>query len=82
MSTRNVAVLAGGLSHEREVSLRSGRRLAAALRDAGLSVVEWDADASLIHRLRTDSALPSTPGSSRVTASRTTMTATSPPKST
>jgi D-alanine-D-alanine ligase len=52
--TRNVAVLAGGLSHEREVSLRSGRRLASALRGAGLSVVEWDADASLIHRLRTD----------------------------
>jgi len=54
VSTRSVAVLAGGLSHEREVSLRSGRRLAAALRGAGLSVVEWDADASLIHRLRTD----------------------------
>ena len=54
MSTRSVAVLAGGLSHEREVSLRSGRRLAAALRDAGLSVVEWDADSSLIQRLRTD----------------------------
>ena len=54
MITRSVAVLAGGLSHEREVSLRSGRRLAAALRGAGLSVVEWDADASLIHRLRTD----------------------------
>ena len=30
-----MAVLAGGLSHEREVSLRSGRRLAAALRGVG-----------------------------------------------
>ena len=51
---RTVAVLAGGLSHEREVSLRSGRRLAAALREAGLAVREWDMDASLVERLRTD----------------------------
>lgn len=49
-----MAVLAGGLSHEREVSLRSGRRLARALRATGLSVVEWDADAMLLARLRTD----------------------------
>lgn len=49
-----VAVLAGGLSHEREVSLRSGRRLATALRSVGLAVVEWDADSSLLARLRTD----------------------------
>jgi D-alanine-D-alanine ligase len=49
-----VAVLAGGLSHEREVSLRSGRRLATALRSVGLAVVEWDADSHLLDRLRTD----------------------------
>lgn len=49
-----MAVLAGGLSHEREVSLRSGRRLAAALRGAGWVVREWDADAALIERLRTE----------------------------
>jgi D-alanine-D-alanine ligase len=54
VSERTVAVLAGGLSHEREVSLRSGRRLAAALRDVGVSVREWDMDAALIERLRTD----------------------------
>ena len=54
MNERIVAVLAGGLSHEREVSLRSGRRLAAALRGAGVSVQEWDADAALIERLRTE----------------------------
>lgn len=54
VTDRTVAVLAGGLSHEREVSLRSGRRLAAALREAGASVREWDADAALIERLRTD----------------------------
>jgi D-alanine-D-alanine ligase len=51
---RTVAVLAGGLSHEREVSLRSGRRLAGALRDVGISVREWDMDAGLVERLRTD----------------------------
>jgi D-alanine-D-alanine ligase len=47
-----VAVLAGGLSHEREVSLRSGRRLAQALRGVGMDVVEWDVDANLVARLR------------------------------
>jgi D-alanine-D-alanine ligase len=51
VSDRSVVVLAGGLSHERDVSLRSGRRLSSALRDAGLHVEEWDADATLISRL-------------------------------
>jgi D-alanine-D-alanine ligase len=51
---RTVAVLAGGLSHEREVSLRSGRRLATALRAAGADVREWDVDGSLVTRLRSD----------------------------
>lgn len=51
MTERTVAVLAGGLSHERDVSIRSGRRLAASLRDTGLIVEEWDADAALIDRL-------------------------------
>jgi len=46
-------VLAGGLSAEREVSLRSGRRLANDLRDVGAVVSEWDADATLLERLRT-----------------------------
>jgi len=52
MIERTVAVLSGGLSHERDVSIRSGRRLAAALRDAGLYVEEWDADGALVSRLR------------------------------
>lgn len=52
MAERNVAVLAGGLSHERDVSLRSGRRLSAALRTEGLHVEEWDTDAELMTRLR------------------------------
>ncbi len=51
MTERTVVVLAGGLSHERDVSLRSGRRLSAALRDVGLAVEEWDADATLVGRL-------------------------------
>ncbi|WP_073457990.1 D-alanine--D-alanine ligase family protein [Pseudonocardia thermophila] len=54
MIDRTVAVLAGGLSHEREVSMRSGRRLAQALRSVGIDVVEWDVDASLVARLRTE----------------------------
>ncbi|SFP85753.1 D-alanine-D-alanine ligase [Amycolatopsis arida] len=52
MTERTVAVLAGGLSHERDVSLRSGRRLSAALRGVGLTVEEWDTDAELLGRLR------------------------------
>src|ERR671920_880238 len=49
-----VLVLAGGLSHERDVSLRSGRRVAEALRGSGLEVVERDVDASLLELLRTE----------------------------
>ncbi len=52
MSDLAVAVLSGGLSHERDVSLRSGRRLSAALRSVGVAVEEWDADATLLERLR------------------------------
>jgi len=51
LSDRWVAVLSGGLSHEREVSLRSGRRLSSALRTAGMTVAEWDADAQLLTRI-------------------------------
>ncbi|HEY0774345.1 MAG TPA: D-alanine--D-alanine ligase [Nocardioidaceae bacterium] len=49
-----VVVLAGGLSHERDVSLRSGRRVAEALRDAGVEVDERDVDATLLPSLRSD----------------------------
>jgi D-alanine-D-alanine ligase len=52
VSDRCVAVLSGGLSHERDVSLRSGRRLSAALRSVGVTVEEWDADSALLARLR------------------------------
>lgn len=47
-----IVVLAGGLSHERDVSIRSGRRVAEALRDAGNEVEERDVDASLLPALR------------------------------
>jgi len=47
-----VLVLAGGLSHERDVSLRSGRRVAESLRDAGCAVELRDVDAGLLPRLR------------------------------
>ncbi|HKF87852.1 MAG TPA: D-alanine--D-alanine ligase [Propionibacteriaceae bacterium] len=46
-----VVVLAGGLSHERDVSLRSGRRVSQALRSRGVEVVESDVDSSLLPRL-------------------------------
>lgn len=51
MTKPTVAVLAGGLSHEREVSLRSGRRVAQALRDQGHEVIESDVDGKLIEKL-------------------------------
>ncbi|MGV8907815.1 MAG: D-alanine--D-alanine ligase family protein [Propionicimonas sp.] len=47
-----IVVLAGGLSHEREVSLRSGRRVAQALRDQGREVIESDLTPGLIELLR------------------------------
>ena len=49
-----VVVLAGGLSHERDVSLRSGRRVAEALRAAGAEVEERDVDAGLLPSLRVE----------------------------
>ncbi len=55
MSSRTdprVAVLMGGFSAEREVSLVSGRECAAALRGEGFDVVEIDAGADLCERLR------------------------------
>ncbi len=46
-----VVVLAGGLSHERDVSLRSGRRVAQALRDLGRKVIEADVTPAMVERL-------------------------------
>ena len=48
-----VVVLAGGLSPERDVSLRSGRRITKALRAAtDFEVIESDVDATLLAKLR------------------------------
>jgi D-alanine-D-alanine ligase len=51
MTQASVTVLAGGISHEREVSLRSGRRVADALTSTGLAVSMIDPDASLLSHL-------------------------------
>ena len=53
-SEAQVMVLAGGLSYERDVSLRSGRRVLDALRGAGLSAELRDADVSLLPTLQED----------------------------
>jgi D-alanine-D-alanine ligase len=53
-SETHILVLAGGLSYERDVSLRSGRRVLDALRAAGLSAELRDADVSLLPTLRED----------------------------
>jgi D-alanine-D-alanine ligase len=45
---RSVVVLAGGISHERDVSLRSGRQVADRLQEHGLVVTLKDPDASLL----------------------------------
>ncbi|MGV9773933.1 D-alanine--D-alanine ligase family protein [Streptosporangium sp. NPDC003464] len=49
-----VLVLAGGLSYEREVSLRSGRRVSEVLRNAGIVVETRDTDASLVPSILAD----------------------------
>lgn len=48
----DIVVLAGGISHERDISLRSGRRVSDALASAGHRVTLIDPDSSLFSRLR------------------------------
>jgi D-alanine-D-alanine ligase len=50
----SVAVVAGGLSFEREVSLRSGRCVGDALRSEGYTVTHLDADETLVKALRAE----------------------------
>lgn len=52
MTTRTIVVLAGGISHERDVSLRSGRRVADGLLERGHTVILRDPDASLLAYLQ------------------------------
>ncbi len=44
----SVVILAGGLSHERDVSIRSGRRVWESLLDAGVEATVRDVDANLL----------------------------------
>lgn len=47
LAVHKVVVLAGGISHERDVSLRSGRLIADSLASQGVEVILRDPDASL-----------------------------------
>ena len=51
MSDLRVLVLAGGISHERDVSLKSGRRIADALTDAGVATEIREPDGELVGHL-------------------------------
>ncbi len=48
----DVLILAGGLSHERDVSIRSGRRVAESLNEVGVKTNVRDVDSGLIPFLR------------------------------
>ena len=50
----HVLILAGGLSYEREVSLRSGRRVLDALRAVGVEATVRDADTTLLPSFATE----------------------------
>ncbi|MEV0971579.1 D-alanine--D-alanine ligase family protein [Microtetraspora glauca] len=50
----HVLVLAGGLSYEREVSIRSGRRVSEVLRAAGVVVETRDTDSTLVPAVLAD----------------------------
>jgi D-alanine-D-alanine ligase len=53
MTPSRIAVVAGGLSFEREVSLRSGARVREALEQVGCDVTQLEADENLVKALRT-----------------------------
>ncbi len=53
-SAQRVMVLAGGISHERDISLKSGRRVADGLAAHGLNVELRDTDATLLPALLAD----------------------------
>ncbi|CAN5872562.1 D-alanine--D-alanine ligase [soil metagenome] len=53
-AVRRFVVLAGGLSHERDVSLQSGRRVSEALRHHGVDVQVLDVGVDLLDALRDD----------------------------
>ncbi len=49
-----IQVLAGGISHERDISLKSGRRVADALTDFGATVIIREPDADLLSNIKND----------------------------
>jgi D-alanine-D-alanine ligase len=56
-----IAVIAGGLSHERDVSLASGRNIVRELRAAGVEVTSYDFDRNLLHHLERDKVAAAIP---------------------
>ncbi|MBN2804549.1 MAG: D-alanine--D-alanine ligase, partial [Deltaproteobacteria bacterium] len=54
MKNKKIGVLMGGLSNEREVSLKSGNAVLQGLRDAGFDAVPIDADKDLDIKLRAE----------------------------
>jgi D-alanine-D-alanine ligase len=56
-----VAVIAGGLSHERDVSLASGRNLVRELSALGVEAHSYDFDRNLLHSLERDKVVAALP---------------------
>ena len=56
-----VAVIAGGLSHERDVSLASGRNLVRELSGLGVEAHAYDFDRNLLHTLERDKVVAALP---------------------
>lgn len=52
LKNKRIAVIMGGRSGEREVSLRSGKRVFGSLRSQGFNVISLDADGKLIDNLK------------------------------
>ena len=51
---KSIAVLMGGRSLEREISIKSGQRVSNALRKLGYNVTKLDVDQSIIDNLRSE----------------------------
>jgi len=49
-----ILVLAGGISHERDISLKSGRRVADALTEAGATVIIHEPDSQLLSNIKNE----------------------------
>ncbi len=49
-----IQILAGGISHERDISLKSARRLSDALTEAGATVIIREPDANLLANIKKD----------------------------